>query len=301
MSPLRANRTGAWLLAVGAAALFGLPPARADDGVEGVTAVSSRVTKDYVRAKLADGSFQPEAYAFGQGGHWGGELSDPTVDRLHFVDVARPIAAALAGQNYVPATDPRTTRLLIMVYWGTTAVPGTDYKVAKTSYQLTMDQYVRLLKEDPAAADGMLAAALAQISMADRLRDRIDYKNAGMLGYGIEGFIGTDYGNNIAHTALGLHRNDLVAEIEENRYFVVLMAYDFQLLWKDKKHRLVWETRFSMSERHNQFDRALPVMAQYASRYFGQDSKGLLRTQVPEGQVKVGEPTLVEYLFGPAR
>jgi len=38
---------------------------------------------------------------------------------------------------------------------------------------------------------------------------------------------------------------------------VVLMAYDFQLLWKEKKHKLLWETRFSIRQRHNDFDRQL--------------------------------------------
>jgi len=35
-----------------------------------IAAVSSRVSSDYVRAKRADGTFEPEAYAFGPGGHW---------------------------------------------------------------------------------------------------------------------------------------------------------------------------------------------------------------------------------------
>ena len=113
--------------------------------------------------------------------------------------------------------------------------------------------------------------------------------------------IGTDYGNNIRGTAFGAKREELIEEIEQNRYFVVLMAYDFQLMWKQKKHKLLWETRFSISERRNQFDKALPVMGQYASRYFGQDSNGLSRTRVPEGQVKVGEPKSLGEVGAPAK
>jgi hypothetical protein len=97
---------------------------------------------------------------------------------------------------------------------------------------------------------------------------------------------------------MGWRRNDLVAEIEDNRYFVVLMAYDFQLMWKQKKHKLLWETRFSIREKQNQFDRALPQMAEYASRYFGQDSHGLLHTGVPDGKVELGDPTIIEFLTG---
>jgi len=109
-----------------------------------------------------------------------------------------------------------------------------------------------------------------------------------MLGYDSDALIGTDFGDNRRGTALEFHQDDLVKEIEDNRYFVVLMAYDFQLMWKHKEHKLLWETRFSIDERHNEFSKALPVMAMYASRYFGQDSKGLLRTQVPAGRVEIG-------------
>jgi hypothetical protein len=67
------------------------------------------------------------------------------------------------------------------------------------------------------------------------------------------------------------------------------MAYDFQLLWKQKKHKLLWETRFSIRQIHNDFDKQLEAMAENASQYFGQDTKGLIRKPLPEGNVKVGE------------
>jgi hypothetical protein len=87
----------------------------------------------------------------------------------------------------------------------------------------------------------------------------------------------------------------VINEIEENRYFVVLMAYDFQLQWKQKKHKLLWETRFSIQEHRNDFKLALPAMARDASRFFGQDSHGLIRQPLPEGHVTLGEPKVLEY------
>ena len=70
---------------------------------------------------------------------------------------------------------------------------------------------------------------------------------------------------------------------------------------KEKKHKLLWETRFSISERRNQFDKALPLMAKFASQYFGQASNGLVRTRVPEGNVEVEEPTLIELVPDPKK
>jgi hypothetical protein len=133
-----------------------------------------------------------------------------------------------------------------------------------------------------------MTAASILLTMENHDRDKRDFENAAMLGYDSPGIIGTEYGNYVRGTPLSVERDDLYNEIEENRYFVVLMAYDFQLIWKQKKHKLLWQTRFSISERRNAFDRALPLMAQYASKYFGQDSHGLLRERVPEGRVEIG-------------
>jgi hypothetical protein len=283
----------AYLLAGCGMLLAALPSARAADGVNGVTAVSSRVSKDYVRARFPDGSFQPESYAFGEGGNWGGEIKDATIDNLKFIDVARVIAAPLAGQKYLPARDPNKTRLLIMVYWGTTAVPPPyEEDTMYRNYQQDIEEYRILLSEGAVdEADSVYYAGLEQLNMANQVRDRLDYKNAKMLGYNTEssGLIATDYGAQLGHTALGVEQRDQVAEIEENRYFVVLMAYDFQLTWKQKKHKLLWETRFSISEHRNAFDKALPLMAQYASKYFGQATDGILRTRVQEGHVDIGD------------
>jgi len=113
--------------------------------------------------------------------------------------------------------------------------------------------------------------------------------------------IGTDEGNYKKHTALGIDQRDEVSEIEQNRYFVVLMAYDFQILWKEKKHKLLWETRFSINELHNSFDKALPVMARFASQYFGEPTNGLVRTRVPEGQVDIGEVESLGEVKAPAK
>jgi hypothetical protein len=298
------------LFLAGCGILLGaLPVARAGEGVEGITAVSSKVSSDYVRTKLPDGSFPPEYYSFGEGGRWAGEISDATIDKLSFMDVARVIAAPLAAQKYLPARDPEKTRLLIMLYWGTTAVPGpTSDSVAYSNFSMAQADLSRVMNkqnpEPPQIQDDVMSevsAATVQLNMENRQRDLIDFKNAAMLGYDSEGVIGTDFGLEARRTPMKYHRDELIAEIEGNRYFVVLMAYDFQLLWKQKKHKLLWETRFSIDERRNQFDKALLVMAQNASQYFGQDSHGLSRMRIREGKVEVGEPTSLGVVGAPSK
>jgi hypothetical protein len=303
MKPINRTRTmNASILAGFGILLFSQTTSRAADEIDGITAVAAKVSNDYVRTRLPDGSFQPEYYSFGAGGNWGGELKDVTVDKLTFLDVAHVVALPLASQKYFPARDPNATKLIIMVYWGTTAVPeSTQNSAAVQEFRQAQDNLDKYTSTAPSgkqiiAGGGAADAAMAQWSAAQSLlnivnqqRSRTNFLNAAMLGYDSPGLVGTEYGNNLRGTALGVERDDLVSEIEENRYFVVLMAYDFQLMWKEKKHKLLWETRFSISERRNAFDKALPVMAQFASRYFGQDSHGLLRESAPQGRVEIGD------------
>jgi hypothetical protein len=67
------------------------------------------------------------------------------------------------------------------------------------------------------------------------------------------------------------------------------MAYDFQSMWKQKKHTLLWETRFSVQQRGVEFDKQLAAMAKNASQYFGQDTRGLVHKELPVGRVDIGD------------
>ncbi len=260
-----------------------------------ITAVASKTSGDYVRLKLSDGSYAPETYAFGKGGFWSG-MHDDSIDKLKFIDVARTIAGPLANQNYAPSKDPGKTKLLVMLYWGSTTVPPPisgsalfgNLRAAETNLQIAMASGNREL----------IIAAKDQVDFAEealqseyRLRNQADWRNAWMLGYDSK----MEETGRFDHTVFQYRRDEVINDIEENRYFVVLMAYDFQLQWKQKKHKLLWETRFSIQEHRNDFKLALPTMAQEASRYFGQDSHGLVRRPLPEGHVTLGEPKVLEY------
>ena len=77
-------------IALGGAALLASPRLSfAFSTADQVTAVSARASDDYARAKLSDGTLKPEYYAFAEGGHWTGSVSDASIDRLKFIDVAR--------------------------------------------------------------------------------------------------------------------------------------------------------------------------------------------------------------------
>jgi hypothetical protein len=304
------------------ACLCALSCARAAGGSDtsAVTVVSSRVSDDYNRSRLPDGTYKPETYAFGEGGHWTGTVKDGSIDGLRFIEVARSIAEPLARQNYLPSRDPRATKQLIMVYWGRTSTPGrfensasagllqrasadaASHKSLNDQNKFFSDQVVvppavamPCAKYDPATttdqitggidADNAMSSAMSLVAAEDRSRDQQDAKNASLLGYDVW----WDSTNSFKGTPLEHRRQDMIDELEHDRYFVILMAYDFQTMWKQKKHKLLWETRFSVNQRGVDFDKDLPLMALNASRYFGQSSNGLARDTLPVGRVDVGD------------
>jgi hypothetical protein len=303
----------ALVLLAGAALLSGPAWVFAQPPSDEITAVSAKASPDYTRVRQKDGKYPVEGYAFGEGGHYGGPMIDPSIDKLKFVDVARVISVPLSEQNYWPDRDARSTKLLIMVYWGVTDVPPPiSSSAAYNNLNSIQGQIATSGGAARAQAAGagsigkgyhstsnvagaspdqldQLDSALAMLDVVNQQRTKTDFFNASMLGYSTEGMINSDYGNYVRGTALGLRREDLITEIEDNRYFVVLMAYDFQLMWKEKKHKLLWETRFSIRQRHNNFDDALAGMAKAASEYFGQNSGGLVRRDAPLGRVDIGD------------
>jgi hypothetical protein len=276
-----------------AAALFGGPGARAIE----VEAVASKASPDYVRKKLPDGTFQPETYVFGKGDDWRGARVDATIDKMDFIDVARVLAVPLAEKRYLPTEDPKTTNDLIMVYWGTTRAP--EHASESNSYQLLVlanNQLERAIQEVKtmqkqaateilAEADNALLAAQIGVQAESQRREDTDMRNATLLGYD-SWWIATN--SAMGGTPLGLRRADMETELEEDRYFVVLTAFDYQMLVKQKKQKFLWEVRFSIRERRNQFDKRLADMAATASQYFGRDSGGLNHITLPEGHVEIG-------------
>ncbi len=294
------------ILALSASQALAARPATEDNEI---VAVSSHASDDYVRTKLPDGTWPVETYAFGEGGLYFSAHRDDSLDGVKFMNVARTIAVPLAEQGYVPSHDPAKTRFLIMVYWGmTTGVGSASSSMAYQSMQVT--QPINVIKQGspppPPGVSNMAAGlsrlgggldsvqtgvlgaqvqAMLLIRLENEARDRENERKAGILGYSQE--LASTAGLEI--TPMRFRRERLIDELEDSRYFVVLLAYDFQQLWKEKKRKLVWEARYSIRERGTRFDEQLESMTRSASRFFGRNSEGLQRQTIPRGEVEMGE------------
>lgn len=293
---------GRALLTAAALGLASAVPARAAGEI---TAIFSQTSPDYTRVKGPGGSFLPETYTLGDGGCLPGATPDPSIDPLNFIDLAKLVTGPLEAQNYrpVPDRDPNKTKLLVMIYWGTTQ--GAAGAMGSAAVQALQDGTQALAgpppppppptaggpmghTADPSVAlqgtrQDRVSTALATAALEDRQREEATLRSARLLGYDSE--LGPSAGG---FGAAERRRADLIAELEEDRYFIVLMAYDFDGLWKHRRHKLLWVTRLSVRARGTNFAAVAAAMVQQASGYFGRSSGGLLRDALPEGRVDIG-------------
>lgn len=236
------------------------------------TSVMAKVFNGYSRTPSVQGGYKQETFAFANGGAMLGRTRNRSIDDATFRQVINLISPALTRQNYIAATDPEDTDLIIFVTWGATDGyhPGSTYD---GNLQSVADW-----------SDWDANASL--VDQANRQRDQGNFRAATLLGYS------EALATHINVQGMGIHGTlyeDLIADVEEGRYFVILTAFDFKTAWQQKQLRPLWSVRYNIPTRGNNFTAALPSMTAFASRYFGRDSKGLVRRLNPTGKVEMGD------------
>jgi len=264
---------------------------RAEETV--ATAVYGRVAKSYKREPSPAGGYKPEFYALANGGRIDGTGSDLTVDRVSYAEVATVAMRLLVRQNYHYAQSKDQAKLLIVLQWGSTIAPDS------LNYEQSVNRVGAILAASGPQGMGSLdkgmqgvggdsgaEGELIHLMMENRARHKINEANARVLGY----LDDLNDSNDIRRWAGGGDRyDDLIGDVEETRYFIVISAYDFPELVNHEKRKLLWQTRVSVRAPGNRFDDSFAAMLKGASKYFGQDSGRLIRGEESKGTVEVGD------------
>jgi hypothetical protein len=258
-------------------------------------AVAAGADAGYVERRFgADGKApRSETYLFATGSHFGGYLHDPSLEHEQFMAIAQTLAPDLAEQRFFPASSSKVADLLIVVHWGLTSVENDTGNSDAESLMKDLGTQGSG-KQDMDRVNQDLDLMRANSSLSSQGPE----SNAQLLGFSSE--LRSEEYRSIA-TATGATYLDQVlrGDLMEDRYFVILMAYDLKSLRageKGRKPKLLWSTHFSMRAIGHSFAAALPIMGKAASGYFGRqvDQLVLDAGTVPEGKVEVGEPRTVE-------
>jgi hypothetical protein len=245
--------------------------ATAAAGSANAAVVFSGVGNGYLRARNPDGSFKPETYQLKNGGSFGGARSDGTMDKLDFQDLSPSIGRALAVQNYVAAGNASESQLLILVYCGITAVPADAAPV---------DRDPAALPNWPSSYGG-IDPAYSEAAARYRPMKTIDAKNAEILGF-------TDALARTSPNSPG--RDALMAELEQDRYYVVFLAFDSSASGDAASRPLLWQVRVSIPAAQYSIENAFPELLRIASQYLGRNSRGLVNRRLDGGEASVGDP-----------
>jgi hypothetical protein len=294
-----------------------LPPAMHADHTDFVV-VNATASKAYTQQKFVNGVPKPETYVFYEGKYFGGVTKDSTVAHASFMDIAKVLAPNLVKQNYYPTRDVQGADLLIVVNWGTTITDFGGKSDPETQFQLQQEQsdiqaYNSGGTSDPSQITMDLMVDQGNAMSAQKYAEY----NAGLLGY--TNSLNKEMSMQWASPdGLNAEAESHMSDLIEERYFVILMAYDYQKILRDgrasdvqlgggKMHvqsaredvtvtqpRPVWSVRMNIRADGNNFTEALPAMSKVAANYFGKQLDDL-RTE----ETDVGSNANVE--IGPVK
>lgn len=272
---------------------------------EKMVTVRSVVDAAYAKKRVQENPPPIETYVFAKGRYSAGERHDKSLHKLDFMTLAKTLAHDLKKQRYEPATSILKADLLIVVHWGVTLSNdrGTDSFPPDPSSILQASEAVGAaiqaeLEDQTMATSALGAAAAAQANLQNevsavsamygRRNNRVAETNSALLGFG--SMAGTDADGFVPSVELEALRS----MVNEERYYIILMAYDGAAMREGKKRHL-WTTRTSIRAAGVNFPIAFERMSGVAANFHGKLQARLSReySKPRRTEVVIGTPIVV--------
>jgi len=282
---LNSSRPSRWTV-VSAACLLALAP-RAE--AEHPATVNATASPAYLQHKFGAAEPLAESYIFMQGRYTEGVTRDRSIERMEFRKIAEYLAPELVRSGFFPTKDLKTADLLLIVHWGTTkprftadvrtGFPTVGGSPDPKADSLTVLQSIVAGETDIMGASSTLfdndPVRETRFDESVQLTDFADKaqaaaSNAELLGY-------TKDLRRFSQTSVPSTEEDtLQANLGEERYFVIVKAYDL----REKnalgtRRRAVWSLYVNIRAPGNNFPTALGIMGVAASDYFGRETNGV--------------------------
>jgi hypothetical protein len=104
-------------------------------------------------------------------------------------------------------------------------------------------------------------------------------------------------GDSIQDLLLGFGREQIMHEAEQNRYFVVVTAFDYHAARKSHQRVQLWQAKMSVPTNGVTLTEVLPAMVRAGGPLFGRETKQpqtLFVPLAPAGKVEIGSPTVTD-------
>jgi hypothetical protein len=272
------------------------------DRARGSDIVTLRTWADpaYSALKAGRPSSDKETYVVVEGEYFDGGYWDPSISQKSLSAIMGFLAPTLTKQGYFPAKGIKGADELLVVHWGTTIGYINEYEKIEHTLPATQSFHsegmnpmldtapvTEATKDDADAQYDAVQAAL----MANQAAHIMQTSTAeGLLGY-TKALIRER--QKMATSALEM---TLEANMHEDRYFVILQAYDFPRMQRGDGKKLLWSVHMSIRAPGMNFNLALPRMGQVASEFYGQNNDDVVTgTWIPgrHASVDVGPLTVL--------
>lgn len=260
-------------------------------------AIKTNASPDFL--ELREQSQRPLTYVFGEGEFFGDSTRGRKIADTELRSILETLAEDMVQQNFFPTTDTAAADMLIVVHWG-----GVE-KLEDPTKLMALERAfegLRLSAQQEAAGGGMESdpfnAYDPMQTRFDMLQHSADMTSERMSENRIAQIIGFDeeLARERQKPFASTLEETLLHQLQEERYLVILMAWDNKALAAGSSKNLLWTARLSMKALGSGFEEAVALMSGAAANYYGTDSDGL-KTRVykrHEYKVEMGEIEVLE-------
>jgi hypothetical protein len=263
--------------------------------------VVSNADERYTEEKFGEGETKRETYVVMQGRYHSGTTIDRSLERMTFKEIASYLVPRLAEQQYVPAKSVPEADLLLVVHWGVTNPRASRMEMTGDTTHYTPS--VSLSPEAGASPDeaDRVAALNGLLGGDDRAAnfdiisdyaeaERSDRDLAQLLGYG------DALRKLTSRVVTSTDEQTLRSDLERERYFIILRAYELRTPTEVRPRRPVWTMNLNISSAGNNFRTAMGRMSFVAPNFVGRTLEDVksIRAKTPKVEVELGDLIIMD-------
>lgn len=273
--------------------------------------VLTTANEAYTKRRAEKGATATESYVVMPGRFFEGYVVDKTLEKTKLKDIAKTLAAGLKKSRYVPAKDVQTADLLLIVHWGVTIGNDRnrllDIRDPHETEDLRRDYQGHRQAEINSIGSPTEDPALTPASggYSRQFQEELDFKqleSSANIDKGVSTAQLLGFSSELAqdeHRAMASQRaKSLTSMLESDRYFIVVIAYDWQRWISEKKLSRLWTSRMSIASAGVNFSIAISRMNQAGANSFGTSNPELqiLSTKKKQNDtVQAGELIFIGY------
>ncbi len=267
----------------------------------------SSATDEYLAKRDSDPLEKHQSFVIMQGEFYGGVVRDRGLERTPFNTIAHVVSQGLKKRNFYPAKTLATSDLLIVVHWGVTIGRDRSYEFEDRD----REEMRQLVIDYPLAAENQAAFFSSdQVTGPTQhaINQALDYQ---LLAKSTRSLKDIAQGQSVAtllgfagdlrkeeHRAFASERTKtLYSLMEDDRYFIVVFAYDMKRLREEQRINPVWVSRLSIRAAGVNFSTALARLSESGSHTFGMSPKEVVftraDTKLKQADVTIGEAIII--------